>query len=728
MPSSDEGSRRTRLGGLALAVAIASLAFAAPAGATTFSVADGDVGGLVAAIVAANDEATFPGQDAIALATDGTYVLTGINNLTDGPNGLPSITSAIVINASGATIRRAPSSGVPDFRIFHVSSAGSLTLNRLELQFGRATFASPGDRGGGVYSQGALTLDQSTVANNTASGSGGGVYSEGSFGITSSTLSENSAGTGGGLSIAAPASGTLLNATVTQNGASTSGGGIAGSSGAATYKNTIVAGNLAPAGPDCSGAAPASGGFNLVGSGTGCPTGGTDLTTANVANELDTTLAENGGPTRTHALIAGSQAIDAGTNSGCPATDQRLENRPVDGDGNVSAICDIGSYELVPPAGVLVSPTSVDVVENGATDTYQLSLQSQPSSDVTISFDTGSQLKPIADLTFTPANWNTPQTVTLEAVDDDVDEPSPHTGTITHMLTSADAHYDALPVSGVTANITDNDTSGVSTTETGGSTDVTEGGATDTYSLVLASEPTSNVTISFDTGSQLEPIADITFTPANWDTPQAVTVQAKDDDNVEGPHTGTIAHTVTSADPGYDGLAVAAVIAHITDDDVPPVTGGGTQGAPPVTEATGGGTQGAPPVTGAIDDRVDLQLDAPARVSLRTFLRGIAVRATCVGEPCVRRLREHVAASARLRAAASFATILTRETLDMTDGARVRLRPCVRGARSAAQTRACRAALARRARRALPFRVKIVAVATDARGNRDYEKRLVTVR
>ena len=63
-------------------------------------------------------------------------------------------------------------------------------------------------------------------------------------------------------------------------------------------------------------------------------------------------LADNGGVvptvvphTHTHALLAGSPAIDAGDNSGCPVTDQRSIQRPLDGNGDGTAVCDIGAFE-----------------------------------------------------------------------------------------------------------------------------------------------------------------------------------------------------------------------------------------------------------------------------------------------------------------------------------------------------------------------------------------------
>jgi hypothetical protein len=108
---------------------------------------------------------------------------------------------------------------------------------------------------------------------------------------------------------------------------------------------------------------------------------------------------------------------------------------------------------------------------------------------------------------------------------------------------------------------------GVTITQSGGSTAVTEGGATDTYTVVLSGEPTDSATITPSPNSQLTVSPpSLTFTISNWSTPQTVTVTAVNDAVAEGTHSGTITQAAASTDPGYNGIAIAAVTATITDD------------------------------------------------------------------------------------------------------------------------------------------------------------------
>ncbi len=191
--------------------------------------------------------------------------------------------------------------------------------------------------GGGI--EGGATLVNSTVSGNLAQG-GSSAYGEGSSAL------------GGGIRATAPT--TVMNSTVAGNQAlgglgspngSASGGGIDLSAGSMTPSTAILARNTADTGPDCNGAV-SSGGHNLLGSDSSCSgfTGTGDL--VNVDPVLGP-LQDNGGPTRTMALLAGSPAIAAADDGVCAAppvkgVDQRGLPRRDDPQ------CDIGAYEVQP--------------------------------------------------------------------------------------------------------------------------------------------------------------------------------------------------------------------------------------------------------------------------------------------------------------------------------------------------------------------------------------------
>ena len=124
----------------------------------------------------------------------------------------------------------------------------------------------------------------------------------------------------------------------------------------------------------------------------------------------------------------------------------------------------------------------------------------------------------------------------------------------------------SLSVSGTTIAITDDDTRGVTVSET--ALPVSEGG-TATYTVVLDSEPTGNVTI---TPSRSNGSADVTvsgaltFTPSNWDSEQTVTVSAAQDADAEND-SATISHAVTGADYGSNNVAAADVAITVADDE-----------------------------------------------------------------------------------------------------------------------------------------------------------------
>jgi hypothetical protein len=200
--------------------------------AKTFACPPGDVDCLIDAINTANAN----GETNTIRLTAGTYLLTDVNNTTDGPNGLPSITSTLTIIGAGAdiTIIEHQASAPPALRLLHVAATGRLTLNRLTLQGGNLglNVLSPPESGGGILNYGTVALTQCTLAQNTAGEHGGGIANFGTLTLTNSTLVDNAGGVyfgnGGGGGIANFGTLTLTNSTLVGNRViDNSGGGIA---------------------------------------------------------------------------------------------------------------------------------------------------------------------------------------------------------------------------------------------------------------------------------------------------------------------------------------------------------------------------------------------------------------------------------------------------------------------------------------------------------------------
>ncbi|MFC1588383.1 Calx-beta domain-containing protein, partial [Planctomycetota bacterium] len=227
---------------------------------------------------------------------------------------------------------------------------------------------------------------------------------------------------------------------------------------------------------------------------------------------------------------------------------------------------------------IIESDDVTDIAEGGATDTYNIVLTSQPVIDVFITAEPDDQSylrsgpDPAITLTFTADDWNEPQTVVVTAVDDGLVEGL-HLSIISHSADSGDDGYDGIEISEVVAVVTDNDFSQVIITETDGTTEVIEGGATDSYWVSLEALPTANVyvtvtpdmEISLDSGAGTA--VTLTFTNLTWNIPQNVDITAVNDSIIEGLHTSTITHTVTSDDDSFNGGTVSDVIVQIRDDE-----------------------------------------------------------------------------------------------------------------------------------------------------------------
>lgn len=232
----------------------------------------------------------------------------------------------------------------------------SLTLLDSTVRDNRAE----GGAGGGVYAffNTAVDIIRSTIAGNVATDVGGGIRSLGDFTIVNSTISGNtSTGWHGGAIFHTEGVMEILNSTITNNaGPDWAPSAIfLGEWGAPVpvlkLTNTIVTGNrwyacerFAAPNPNIL----LSGGANIIQDGS-CNPVASDQLLPDAGLEP---LADNGGPTWTHALQPGSPAIDAANAAQCPATDQRGAARPA------GAGCDIGAFER---DGVIVRSAAASV-------------------------------------------------------------------------------------------------------------------------------------------------------------------------------------------------------------------------------------------------------------------------------------------------------------------------------------------------------------------------------
>lgn len=200
-----------------------------------------------------------------------------------------------------------------------------------------------GGAGGALYNNDSTAaLSGVTIAGNVGRYGGGGIFNNGTLTLVNTTISGNrvspfggaGGGSGGGIYNDSGRPLSLVNVTLVGNSSTDAGGGIFNfDTGTVSLKNTIVANS--PSGGNCAGSITSAG--NNLDSGASC-----GLKQAGDRGNLAPLLgplANNGGPTPTHALLAGSPAINAGDNAGCPATDQRGVARPQE------QICDIGAFE-----------------------------------------------------------------------------------------------------------------------------------------------------------------------------------------------------------------------------------------------------------------------------------------------------------------------------------------------------------------------------------------------
>jgi hypothetical protein len=261
-------------------------------------------------------------------------------------------------------------------------------------------------------------------------------------------------------------------------------------------------------------------------------------------------------------------------------------------DGNiVYAIVTSGSstdpvYSVNPPdvsitnidddggGGMVVTPTAgLVTTEALTTATFTIRLSNPPTANVTVpivSSDASEGTASPSNLTFTTANWNVNQTVTVTGVSDLIADGHVGYSVRTMPASSTDANYNNLDGADVAATNNDDDSADIVVTPTAGLV-TTETGADATFTIHLDSQPTADVTIALSSSDEsegtVEP-AGVTFTAGNWNTPQTVTVTGQDD----GKDDCDIGYTVmtapaTSSDATYGGRDGSDVALTNTDDE-----------------------------------------------------------------------------------------------------------------------------------------------------------------
>ena len=234
-----------------------------------------------------------------------------------------------------------------------------------------------------------------------------------------------------------------------------------------------------------------------------------------------------------------------------------------------------GAEKIVTTLGtpsIKLSKNSVDVDERAGTNTFLVSLGGQPSSNVTLNVLSNNPVEATispASLNFDPGNWDTPQTITVTGVDDDVDRDDTATITVAIDDAGSDDAFETLADQSVAITLNDDDSAGFRLSKT--TLAVGENAGTGTFTVVLDAEPTSDVVVNISSGATPEATVSaptLTFTSANWNTPQTITVTGVDDE-MDRDDTATIIVAIddASSDDAFDELMDQSVHISLVDDD-----------------------------------------------------------------------------------------------------------------------------------------------------------------
>lgn len=429
--------------------------------------------------------------------------------------------------------------------------------------------------GGGAIATGASSINSissSVIYSNSTSmtQTGGAILNTGTLTLTNVTLSDNLADDGGGLQNEGTA--TLTNVTVYTNTAVSNGGGLNENGGTLNVVNSIIAGNSAPTGPDCGGTI-ISQGFNLIQDGSGCTVSGSATGNIIGSDPLLAVLALNGGSTLNHALGSSSPALDTGDNGSCASTDQRGVTRPIDGNNNSTATCDMGAFEY----GIQIEIGDATVTEGDSgtiAATFMVTRSLQTSGTDTIEFATITNTAATADFTAVPSTTLTftlgeiTKTITVDVTGDTLDEPDE---TFFVQLGNPSAGVFFSQAVG-TGTILDDDSAPALSIADSSVTEGNSGSKTATFTVTLSTASGSTIMVNYATADEtaaaptdyISATNTLTFTPGA--TEEIISIAINGDTTDEDDET----FLVTLSSPSNATLSNATAQGTITNDDTAP--------------------------------------------------------------------------------------------------------------------------------------------------------------
>jgi len=215
-------------------------------------------------------------------------------------------------------------------------------------------------------------------------------------------------------------------------------------------------------------------------------------------------------------------------------------------------------------AGITVSPTSLTTSESGTSASFNVALTSKPIAPVTITLNIsnpGQGSLSTSSLTFTAANWNVAQSVTVTSLDDHMVNGD-QTYQITGTAASTDANYNGLAMTPVTVVNQEADVAGIKVTSNALTT--SEAGASASFGVTLTSKPLALVTVNLTSTNPNEGLLSrsvLTFDASNWNVAHTVTVTGIPGETGPGDNDVTyqIQGTSVSADSTYNGMAMPVV-------------------------------------------------------------------------------------------------------------------------------------------------------------------------